>query len=1037
MISIKSYYLKERKILEETRGQEEVLAYWKKILTGVDMHVFPTVYGNSFKTILFPKYTEPIFTQDMDQLNQIMVLYKEYQLELPQNDTIPVDKMFFSSFYINFLQFGVYTLKKELPDLQQSIIESYARALLDKLGSVSLRTLIFEMYICKESGFLEGTPSEQYLQFNEDYLKDRNYIAKLFQLYPGLERLVFESILITNRCYISFVNRLNNDWEKICKNFDINDKNLFIENLKSDTSDSHNGGETVFILVLKNKNKLVYKSRSLKAEVYLQKTINFINPGLIYNLGEFNILDCGNYGWEEFIESDCCRSYEQLERYYYRFGALIFISYILNANDFHEENLIANGEYPHIIDAETILENWKVSDQQYARDSINIMLRQSVMSSGLLPKKRFDKNGQGIDMSAVGGQGGTLFPFKIPHIVDEYTSNMHLEYKNPVKEERDNLARLNDLFVPAAEFSANIVEGFSHAYKYAIANKNRMCDLLSSFGDLKVRHLIQDTQKYSMILHLSYHPDFLQDCKDRELFLCSLYKDSAGSNKSKDIIKHEVNDMLHMDIPYFTVMANETVLRNGRGECIENYFSHTSIERVCKKVMELNNTDLEKQVMFINIALDDVDKTNERNSKIKYIIPNKSVLSYESECEATAKKIADYLISKAVWGKNKKDISWIDVLPLGDDDNFSWDIRPISVYLYEGLAGIAIFFAAINKVFQCEKYEQVLNAIAESLFQYTDSLLEDKKSLKDEDSGIFNGEAGLVYTYCLLYKITNQEKYLEYAVHHVDILEVAIQNDKKYDLVYGNSGAIIALIGMYEITNNKSYLLLAQQAGDTLIVSQDHNGGWTGNPKMSPLAGMSHGTAGIIYALTRLWDYTKNDYTLNAIKKGLEFEQTLYDQTYKNWRDERHFKGEKISDKNIYTVAWCHGAPGILLGRIGMLSICDDKCKTLILQDIRNAIETVYHNGISNNNCLCHGNIGNTEIIQEYCKKLGDKNFEIDIKKIRKEIVGSIAQDKCLGGSSLYGYYSLGFMNGMSGIGYSLLRDLSEDLPCVLAVNMR
>lgn len=1036
MISIKSYYIKERKILDEKDGEEEVLAYWKKILTGVDMHVFQRVYGNSIKTILFPKHTEPVFTQDMNLLSNIMILYKDYQLDSLKKETIPIEKMYFSSFYNHFLQFGIYTLKKVIPDLQPGVIKSYSRALLDKLGGVSLRTLIFEMFISKESGLLEGNPSEQYFQFNEVYLKDKNYIAELFHLYPGLERLIFESILITNRCYITFITRLKYDWDKICRNFKINDKNLIIQSLKSDTSDSHNGGETVFIVTLKNNIKLVYKSRSLKAEVYLQKAIDFIKPGLKYDLGKFNIINCENYGWEEFVKCDCCRSYEQLKRYYYRFGALIFISYILNANDFHEENLIANGEYPKIIDAETILENWRTSGQLYARDNINIMLRQSVLSSGLLPKNRFDKKGQGIDMSAVGGKGGTLYPFKIPHIVDEYTSNMHLEYKNPVKEERENLARLNDLFVPVAEFSDDIVEGFSHAYTYTFANKNSMCELLNSFGDLKVRHLIQDTQKYSMILHLSYHPDFLQDCKDRELFLCSLYKDST-TDKSKDIIKHEVDDMLHMDIPYFTVMANETILRNGRGECIENYFSHTSIERACLKVMELSDGDLEKQVMFINISLDDVDKTNERNAKIKHITPMNSVLTYESVCEEAVKKIADSIIRKAVWGKNEKDISWIDVLPLGDDDNFSWDIRPISVYLYEGLSGIAIFFAAINKVFQCAKYEEVLNAVAESLFQYTDSLLEDEQDLKEEDSGIFNGEAGLVYTYCLLYKITNRKIYLEYAVRHVDILAAAIQSDNKFDLVYGNSGAVIALVEMYEITKDKTYLILAQQAGDTLVVSQDHNGGWIGNPKMSALAGMSHGTSGIIYALTRLWKYTQNEYTLNAIKNGLEFERTLFDQTYKNWKDERHFKGEKISDKNIYTVAWCHGAPGILLGRLGMLSIYDNECKTIIIQDIRNAIETVYGNGISNNNCLCHGSIGNTEIIQEYCKKFDNKKLELDVKKIRKEIVAGIAQDESLGVTSLYGYYSLGFMNGMSGIGYSLLRDLSDDLPCVLAVNMR
>jgi type 2 lantibiotic biosynthesis protein LanM len=1037
MIANKSLYIRERNILGENISKEEVLEYWEKILTGVDLRIFPNVYGRSFKAILFPECIEPVLTQEINNLKNIIELYKSSEHDFLMEDTIPVKDMFFSDFYMRFLKFGVYVLKREIPDLQPSIVRSYSRALLDKLGSVSLRTLIFEMYICKESGLLEGNPSDQYLQFNRAYLKDTFYIEKLFQIYPGFERLIFESIIIINRCYRDFVFRLNQDRERICKQYNICDKDIIIKSLKSDTSDSHNRGETVFILSLSNDKKLVYKSRSLKAEEYLQKTIQFIEPGLLCDMGCLNILDCGDHGWEEFVEVGSCKDREQLRRYYYRFGALIFVSYILNANDFHEENLIANGEYPRIIDAETILENWKSSDQQCARDNINAMLRESVMSSGLLPKKRFDKNGQGIDMSAVGGQGGGLYPFKIPHLVDEYTSNMHLEYKNPEKEACENLAKLNGTYMPASEFSDDIVEGFSHAYKYTLSNKNIICELLNTFSDLRVRHLIQDTQKYSMILHLSYHPDFLQDCRDRELFLCSLYKNCTVMQKSKELVKYEVDDMLHMDIPYFTVMANETVLRNGRGDCIEDYFTCTSIDRSKDKVLCLSNADLEQQAMFMNIALDDVTKTNERNSKAERIRPIRSNVSSKANSEKAVKRIADYLIEKAVWGENKKDISWIDVLPLGDDDDFSWDIRPISVYLYEGLAGIAIFFAALNNVFPCEKYEEVLNAIAESLFQYTNDLLEDKQDFEDEDSGIFNGEAGLVYTYCFLYQITNKDTYLEYAIRHTDILAGAIKKDKKYDLVYGNAGAIIALIGLYEITKNQIYLILAQQAGDVLIIAQNKEGGWTSNPKMCPLAGMSHGASGIIYALTKLWKYTQNIYTINSIKKGLNFELELYDEDNENWRDERHFKGEKISDKNIFTVAWCHGAPGILLSRIGMLSILDEECKKIISQDIKKGIEIVVQKGINNNNCLCHGNIGNTEIIHEYSNIFDDKKYMEYNKEIREEMVSYIAEDKNMGVSSLYGYLSLGFMNGMSGIGYSILRDLSDELPCVLAINLR
>ena len=1037
MITAKSCYIKERKMGEESKSEKEILIYWEQILSGVNLEVFPKVYGKSFKSILFPTHIEPVISKEMKQVKALMDDYRISEQEFLKEETIPAKNMFFSDFFTRFLKFGVYTLKKEMPDLQAGVIKSYSRALLDKLGAVSLRVLIFEMYLCKESGSLSGTPSDQYIQYNDEYLKDENYIIKLFQLYPGLERLVFESIFIINRCYREFLTRLGQDKKRLCNEFHILEEDLLIDTLKSDTSDSHNGGETVFILTLVNKRKIVYKSRSLKAEEYLHRTIDFIEPGLLYDLGHIKLLNLGDHGWEEFVEADCCKDRDQLKRYYYRFGVLIFVSYILNANDFHEENLIANGEYPRIIDAETILENWKSSDQPSARDKINESLRASVMCSGLLPKRCFDKNGQGIDMSAVGGQGGAVFPFKIPHIVDEYTSNMHLEYKHPEKETHENLAKLNDEYVPVTEFTSDIVYGFVDAYQYTYTKKDDMYRLINDFSDLTVRHLIQDTQKYSMILHLSYHPDFLQDCRDRELFLCSLYKNSTLLQKSNEIVKYEVDDMLHMDIPYFTVQANETILRNGSGAYIEDYFSVSSIERACDKVSGLSGAYLCQQVMYIKIALDDVTKTNERNLGIEPKRPIEFGSSYMYHSEKSVKRIADYLIEKAVWGENRTDVSWIDVLPLGDDDNFSWDIRPISVYLYEGLAGIAIFFAAMNKVFPCNKYEEILQAIAVSLFHYTDQMLEDKQSFEDEDSGFFNGEAGLVYTYSLLYQITKKEQYLKYAVRHAEILTGAIKKDRKYDLVYGNAGAVLALIGLYELTQKEEYLIWAQQAGDMLIISQDEAGGWASNPQMCPLAGMSHGAAGIIYALARLYHYTQSESTLDSIINGLKFERSLYDETHMNWKDERHFKGEKVSDQNIFTVAWCHGAPGILLSRLGMVPISDEKTQRIITQDIENAIKTVFENGISHNNCLCHGNLGNTEIVNEYCKMFDHKNYGIVNREIRKEIVASIAEDKNMGLSSLYGYCSLGFMNGMSGIGYSILRDFSTDLPCVLSIHLR
>lgn len=57
------------------------------------------------------------------------------------------------------------------------------------------------------------------------------------------------------------------------------------------------------------------------------------------------------------------------------------------------------------------------------------------------------------------------------------------------------------------------------------------------------RHLVQDTQRYSMLLHTSYNPDFLQDAKDRQLFLCAVLKNVEQMQGNMEIAKLEIKDM--------------------------------------------------------------------------------------------------------------------------------------------------------------------------------------------------------------------------------------------------------------------------------------------------------------------------------------------------------------------------------------------------------------------------------------------------------------------------------------------------------------
>ena len=93
--------------------------------------------------------------------------------------------------------------------------------------------------------------------------------------------------------------------------------------------------------------------------------------------------------------------------------------------------------------------------------------------------------------------------------------------------------------------------------------------------------------------------------------------------------------------------------------------------------------------------------------------------------------------------------------------------------------------------------------------------------------------------------------------------------------------------------------------------------------------------------------------------------------------------------------------------------------------------------GLTDNDCLCHGNLGNTEILLEYSKECNDEEVRHMMLSARTQIaVDIINENYDCARSYLHGYKIPGFMTGISGMGYSLLRDLYPELPCILALEI-
>jgi len=263
-----------------------------------------------------------------------------------------------------------------------------------------------------------------------------------------------------------------------------------------------------------------------------------------------------------------------------------------------------------------------------------------------------------------------------------------------------------------------------------------------------------------------------------------------------------------------------------------------------------------------------------------------------------------------------------------------------------------------------------------------------------------------------------------------------LKADENNDLIYGNAGAVIVLLNLYHLAQKDIYLQLACEAGNILIKNQNKGKWCCGNGQS--LSGLSHGITGIIYALTKLNNEQFHIEYQKAIHSGLIYENTMYSDKYNNWLDNREEAKKEENSDNRCMAAWCHGAPGILLARSKMYNLVKDSSDYITVQcDIERALFATKMYGFTDNDCLCHGNLGNTEILLEYSKECNDEEVRHMMLSARTQIAMDIINENYdCARSYLHGYKIPGFMTGISGMGYSLLRDLYPELPCILALEI-
>lgn len=192
--------------------------------------------------------------------------------------------------------------------------------------------------------------------------------------------------------------------------------------------------------------------------------------------------------------------------------------------------------------------------------------------------------------------------------------------------------------------------------------------------------------------------------------------------------------------------------------------------------------------------------------------------------------------------------------------------------------------------------------------------------------------------------------------------------------------------------------------------------GWLIHDQSRPLAGVAHGNSGIAMAFARLWKFTNKKHYRDIIDKAIRYEDTLFDDSCANWMD---IRGQDTgAGKDL--VAWCHGSGGILMAR----KIIESDTGIQSNQKLVNMAGEKLMNTEKKDMCLCHGQAGLWMI-----SSLLKRSMDLDV---RRSGVKENNQEFIFKKLLVKNRNTPGFMTGIAGIGYAMLKCKREDFPGVI-----
>ncbi|WNZ43923.1 type 2 lanthipeptide synthetase LanM family protein [Leptolyngbya boryana CZ1] len=881
---------------------------------------------------------------------------------------------------------------------------------------------------------LQAVPGNSlYLKFVQEMLQGK--LQLFLQEYPVLARLLATQTLHWINFHTEFLQHLDADWTEIATTFTPDQTLGQVTTIKPALSDSHRDGRMVMALEIEPNLHLIYKPKPLGIEYAYNKLLTWLNDrGCPLPLKALQILYRETYAWVEFAEVRPCENTHQLERFYQRAGMILCLMYVLEATDCHFENLIASGEHLVVIDAETLLHpRFKSESIELAQTAQSMALYQmgnSVLRTALLPSWEMDdQNSTVFDYSGLGSYEDWNLVYRGLQWYQTNTDQMVLRLQDiPVPPPVGNAPTLNGQVAHLRDWVDAVMTGFEQMYRFLLSHREALLAKDSPLWNMEsqsIRVVFRRTNIYFKLLKKLRNPEYLRDGADRSIEL-ELLKRAMISAQDRppfwSVIRSEQRQMEQLDIPCFTVAANQAVLELPDSR-VEHFLGDPSFEVMLDRVRRLSDADLKFQSQLIYASLGARTIAGHGTAVDESLMQQSEQRSLSHDALlAEAIEIAQRLQERAISAPDGS-VTWLAPQFMPQDERFH--LQPTDNGLYDGKLGIALFLAALAQVTSENQYRHLCMHTLQELHQ---SLNQPEPNLSS-DIGTAIGLGGTIYSLTQISLFLDDQTLLEQAVKVAHSLTPeTIERDRRFDIISGTAGALLSLLKLYRVTEDTTVLKSAIACGQHLLnesTPMAQGRAWK-TLDGQPLAGFSHGAAGIAYALLHLAEVSGQVEFRTAAIEAIAYEQSLFIPAVGNWPDLRDFSALIRGDRRKVEIplmsSWCHGATGIGLARVGGLQqFATDE----IHQEIETAIQTTTHfltlSGVEQ---LCCGKMGQIELLLTASDRLAQPSLLADAQRYASQVIHSAKRQ---GGYKLeaalpISVYVPSFFRGEAGIGYTLLR---------------